>query len=458
MSYKKLNNCFFLFGIVIILLLTVLISAVCFNDDFAFLFFPSCLISSVLCTAFFYRFNNGLISIIMGKFGKPSAKNKKYFDYDKSIVDNIDELKFAVKYGEKSFLFYKQNTREIYQVIKLSDRILIHKCFVENKKIINPITDYTSAESIKKSKNDKIIYFNAIKSVTYRFSETNFSLPVISIISERHRYGFIGLFEKIVLDEVKSFFGDICDVKTGASLKSVLSKNEQKEKTVFEYNVLCLISSISFPYVLYASVLNDDKTHILLSLFMMINVIVLVIAVLFAIIKADYFSLGFIENINDKRKDISFLYLALALPVLLMCSVQTVINIDWYIILIVIFAVPIILMYFLKVFNLNKLSKGAAVVKIIAVAGVFILTSSALVSGVNYIIPLKSDTQSYHITDRYTVHAKSGGEYHYVRIAENGEEKDLRVSSETYENKSDIIDAEKTTGLLGITYLSEKIK
>lgn len=47
-------------------------------------------------------------------------------------------------------------------------------------------------------------------------------------------------------------------------------------------------------------------------------------------------------------------------------------------------------------------------------------------------------------------------EYHYVRIIENGEEQDLRVSSEVYESSSDIVEVEKTTGLLGITYLSKK--
>lgn len=456
MNYKRINNCFFLAGVFIILLSAVFIFAVCFKEYFSDLFLSSCLISSILCTAFFYRFNNGLISIIRGKFGKPSAKNKKYVDYDKAVVDNIDELKSSIEYGEKSILLYKQNTREVYQIIKLSNRILMHQCFIENKKVCNLITDYSSAERIKKSKNDKIIYFNAIKSVTYRFSETNFFLPVIRIVSENHRYEFIGLFEKITLDEIQAFFGDVCNVKAGTSLKAVLSKNAQREKNVFEYNILCLISCISFPYVLFASAFNnDDKIHILLSLFTIINVIALTAAVLLAIIKADCFSLGFIENSNDKRKDISFLYLSLAFPILLMCSVQTVVNMTWYIILIVILALPITLMYFKKAFHLNKLSRGSAIAKMIAVICVFMLTSSALVSGINYTVPVKNNTQSYHIVDRYTVTAKFT-EYHYVRIIENGEEQDLRVSSEVYESSSDIVEVEKTTGLLGITYLSKK--
>lgn len=78
----------------------------------------------------------------------------------------------------------------------------------------------------------------------------------------------------------------------------------------------------------------------------------------------------------------------------------------------------------------------------------------ALVSGINYTVPVKNNTQSYHIADRYTMTAKFT-EYHYVRIIENGEEQDLRVSSEVYEGSSDIVDVEKTTGFLGITYLSK---
>lgn len=445
----KLNNGFFLISIAVTFLSSLLISFL-YKDIAIFEFcYP---ISLFICFFLFYRFNNGLIALARGKFAKPSAKNKKFVDYDK-VIHNADVLRNDDNYGKKYFVAYKQNTREAYQIIKMSDRLVVHRCNIKDKTLTNLITDF-SAE-YKKMKSDTVIYYDSIKSVTFSYSKPNFYLPVIRISANNKYFSFIGLLQALDFSDMKDFFADVCIVKNSKSLNAVLSEKEENDRITYKYNLLCLLICIFFPYVIISN-RTDNIIPWLSAASMVVCILIMITLLILPLVKSDVYCIGFIEKSYDSRKDLSFAYLILLLSILIATHWQTIINFGWFAVLSAILSVVYGFFYFKK-FHINKKeSKSQTITRIILIIFVIVFSSCELVMGLNDTVPIAEQDVSYNIIDKYPVYSKSRESYYAVAYVD-GEKRDLKISFETYEDGSNIIDFKQTTGLLGITYLSEKI-
>jgi hypothetical protein len=457
MNYKKINPLFFFIGVVLSILIGLFNSAL-LNVDFADSFWFFSLISICGCTLCFYRFNNGLIALFRGRFNMPKKSDLKYVDYSKCPIRNIQEFKDTIAYGDKCLIAYKLNSREVYQIIKQPDGLLVSRCYPEKNIAVE--TNYDN--SIEKARNDTFIQYSKIKSVTYKISPNNYFLPIIQISVDKKCFSFIGYLEPFDRKDIDNFFSDITKVKGRNVKKSPDEQINEIEKITFRYNLFALLTCLVAPWNLVASLIGGTGVpRAVWSVYTIISVVLLVIYIYIGLSKSKKYKIDLInDRKNDGKKDISVGLVLLSVSMILSIVLYiSIINWAWYLILCsIVFAVLII-----KYFKSNSLPKGnskenktSRFCMIFSVVFVFVISSGALVSAVNYSVPLKSETRTYSVSEMYIEESDKSVD-HYAKINIDGKKENVRITEETYNSHSSRIDVTKTVGILGIKYLVTEI-
>lgn len=453
-NYQKLNASFFFIGIItctVLQFINAKLLGVGFDD--MKLIFAISLIAVAIC---FYRFNNGLIAVIRGRFGKPKKNDVHFVDYD--LIKNTDEIKAEI--GD-SLLVYKLNSRDAYQIIKQSDRLLLRRIVLSNDpNECNYETDLSNPDNIKFARGDISIRYESIRKITYKLSPSNYYNSIIEILVGKKCYRYIGAIEELDLKAVKEFFDDVFKIKTNKEQEDRVAQRVKAEKKALVFKAVNLLACICVPNVLL-SASATGKARILLSVYALISVLCLLVYLILPIAKPNEFS--FIDSQKsvsrlDNLKDV-LLGLALVSLVMFVSLVvrQTVLNTAWYIILIAVITIPTsvllikrgrLLLGDNKTFE--KIGIVFSVVFFVAIAG------SGIVSGINYAVPVKEYTQTYSISDRWIETGSKGGDHHYVCVRFDGRDEAILVDEDTYYDNSNKIDLVRSRGILGIEYLTQE--
>lgn len=453
-NYQKLNASFFFIGIIactVLQFINAKLLGVGFDD--MKLIFAISLIAVVIC---FYRFNNGLIALIRGRFGKPKKNDVHFVDYD--LIKNTDEIKAEI--GE-SLLVYKLNSRDSYQIIKQSDRLLLRRIVLSNDpNECNYETDLSNPDNIKFARGDISIRYESIRKITYKLSPSNYYNSIIEILVGKKCYRYIGAIEELDLKAVKEFFDDVFKIKTNKEQEDRVAQKVKAEKKALVFKIVNLLACICVPNV-FLSASATGKARILLSVYAMISVLCLLVYLILPIAKPTEFS--FIDSQKtvsrlDNLKDVLLGLVLVSLVMFVSLVVrQTVLNTAWYIILIAVITIPIsvllikrgrLLLGDNKTFE--KIGIVFSVVCFVAIAG------SGIVSGINYAVPVKEYTQTYSISDRWIETGSKGGDHHYVSVRFDGQDEAILVDEDTYYDSSNKIDLVRSRGILGIEYLTQE--
>lgn len=450
-NYQKLNASFFFIGIIASVLLQA-INSVIMKYDFSQLRLIM-IISIVAVIICFYRFNNGLIALIRGRFGKPRKNDLNYVDYDeKKTVFNLKE-----EIGD-TLLVYKLNSRDTYQIIKQKDRLLLRKCVVEHM-LHTCETEETLAnpDSIKFARGDISIRYESIDKITYKISPTNYYAPIIEIKVGKKTYRYIGFLEPFDFEEIEQFFKNACKVNKESNKKK--DEKIKAEKGALLFKILNLISCVVAPNILMSSVYEvKSSAHILTSVYMLISIVILILYILLPIInpkvygyETDYKKLA--KNQNDTLIAILLICLLIMITII---SHQSVINFAWYVILSGGLTAALIYPFVKSSGFYNKLDEPfTRTLSVLAAVLIVALSSASIVSGINYTIPLKSYSQTYTINDKWEQSTSKGGVNYYASIRIDGKDEEVMISSDTYESNSNHIQLVRTRGLFGIEYIAE---
>lgn len=451
-NYRKVNPYFFFIGIGVSVLISFLNSAVSEVDYYVYGW-----ISIIACTLCFYRLNNGLIALIRGRFAKPKRSNLKFVDYDEIPIKDAKDFKNSIAYGEKSLIAYKLNSREVYQLIKQNDGLLIRRCYPE--KGIGVVTDFD--HHLKAVRDDSLIQYSAIKNVTYKISPNNFYLPVISISAGKKHFRFIGYLEPFSRADINAFFSDIVKVRGRNVQKSPEEQINESEHLAFKYNIIALLTCLITPSLYVApSAVGSGASHILWMIYAMISVVLLIIYLYLAVAKSEKYKLDLItDNKSDGKKDVSVGLMLLGISLVFSMFFEvSVINIKWYLILVAVVFVILITLYFkgirLPKFN-DKQNRHKRLFVIIGAVVMFFISSSALVSAVNYAVPLHTQTYTCAVTQMYEEEGRRSTLY-YAEIIVDGREQSIQIDDETYNSKVSRIDVAESTGILGVKYIVEE--
>jgi len=452
LDYKKINPWFFLISVPLCVIMYAYnaITVKASKDQALFMLF----LSVALCVIFFYRFNNGVIALLRGRFAMPSKKDKKFVDYSKPRVENAEEIKEAVSYGEKCLIMYKLNSREVLQIYRKGDRLVVHKCFPDKEQNAL-IFDF---ENAKPSKGDWYIPINGIKSVVFGISKTNYDLPVFSIIRNNKNYRFIGYFEPVTKELLTEFFADICKVKTRNGEETAKRNSVKAERTKFSYNLLHFVTALIAPCMLAVSVIGETgKTRAIASVYMVIALVILQICLLIVILNRNKLIVEYDGNKNSTRElllEFGVINIALFLAVYLR---NYIVNTGYFIVLAaVVFAVLTIIYFKTNPVKKpkkdeTKTDKEIRILMVILTVFVIGVSSANLLLGANYVIPVKTTTQQYAIKE---VEADSeNDDVYFVTVNIDGRNRTVDVSKETVEKNSSFLKAAKTRGILGIEYI-----
>lgn len=456
-NYRKINPYFFFIGIVMTVLISVLNSSLSETEfkDYFLMFGSASLVACVLC---FYRFNNGLIALIRGRFAKPKRNNLRFVDYDDVQIHNIDAFKDSVEYGRKSIIAYKLNSRKVYQIIRQDNGLLIRRCYPEDGAGI--ITDFSKA--YKPAGEDSLIPYSLVRSITYKISPDNFYLPIISISVGKKHFRFIGYLEPFDREDINSFFSGLFRVKGQNVQKNPEEQINEIECITFRYNLTALLTCIVAPSLFVApAAVGAGVSHLLWIVYAAISIALLILYLYLPVAKPKKYKLDLMaDNKSDGKKDISVGLILLSVSMALSMFFEvTVINIKWYLILVTVVFVILITLYFKstdfskKNYKENKYKKLYAV---ICAVFVFSISAAALVSAVNYAVPLRTQTNSYAVVQMYEQKERRGNIKYYADIIVDGTEQTIQIDDETYNSRSSRITAAKSTGILGVQYIVEQ--
>ena len=458
LNYKKINPWFFLASVVLCFMFCTLNASLFENSKGVFL--VMIFASLAICTFSFYRFNNGLIALLRGRFAMPSKKDKWFIDYSKPRFENAEEIKQAVSYGKKCLIMYKLNSRDVLQIYRKGNRLIIHKCFPE-KEQSELIYDF---ENTRRSNKDLIIPISEIKSITCGTSKTNYDLPVFSISRNKKVYHFIGYFEPVSKELLTEFFADICKVRTRSGEEAAKANAQKSEKTKCLYNVLELLTALTVPAMIIVFLMGETSIlRMLGSVYMIITLVLLAVSLIVVIKNKNKLIFDYNDETGkrDSQKELLLEFFVLNAALYLPCFTRTIyLNVVYFAILcIILFA---ILTYFY--FKGNPFKKPRKKAKkstmrermsLVLLTVLFIGFSSAnLVAGANYVIPVKTTTEQYAIfdTERDAEHKDS----YYVTIRVESKEKTISVSKERLSKNASFIKASKTKGILGIEYIRKE--
>lgn len=459
LQYHKLNNWFFLGGILLSALFSVF-NLIVLDSWFKSLFWLFFAVSVILCSSFFYHRNVGLIALIFGFFGKPSKYDTKFIDYSKPVVDDVEHLKEITDFGRSSMLFYQLNKREIYQIVKCNNRLILNKCSLDN----GIITDFSDVDKLKVGKGDYQIPYSAIKSVTYSYSATNYYLPIISIVTAEKQYRFIGFFEEINADEIKSFFSDIPGIKVKIKAKEnsgkQMKQKMEQDKKVFILNVFLLLSSLTFPYAAFLHFFNEHVKG-LITVYAFVNTILLVVYLLLPIVDSKHYALSrdeensiYKEERVYKKKRVTQGVFIAYIFLLTFVFDETYINLWWMIALAAILSIAFIVSYFVAN-NIKYLSGMDKAGRILSVFLVYVFSSVVIVSCVNNLAVIEQSEQACYITAKSYSYSQKAGPHYTAKIDLDGNEHRLHISRNTYESDDNTVNVKKVKGLLGVEYIVE---
>lgn len=463
LKYSKIKNYFFLAGIAVSIVFGLINFFIFDGFNGAVLLCTG--ISIFACICIFYRFNLGVIAIIRGDFGKPPKKDKRFVDYEKPIVKDVQALKELIDYGKSSLLVYKMNTREIYQLVKFDGRLLLNKCTIDK----GLITDFTKLSEMKSGRGHIFVDYKIIDRINYLCTPTNYYLPVINIITNHKQYRFIGLLEELTPESIKLFFDDIPDIKI--NIKStpdspkILSARREKDKRDFNLNFMILLEILFIPYLMYLHTFSNGFMHSMVAIYSAISILLLIVFLLLPIFNSKYYTIGFIDeavSIKGKqntamkysgKKDIKYLVTLIPLYVVLFLTrVETYVNLAWYSILVAVFTAIFMYAFFrsnpVKVTSFKNIA-----VKIVISCFIFLLSGCAIVTTVNNLVIFNQSQSSHNVLDK-SWHSSRNGEAYYAKIRYYDKECWVTISQDEYESNSNILDIEKVRGLLGVEYIA----
>jgi hypothetical protein len=451
-NYKKINPCFFFIGIIVSLAFGALNCKVTNLSSNVFLVYI--FLSIFACSMCFYRFNNGLIALLRGRFAKPKRNDVRYVDYSECPIKNVEDFKADIDYAKSSLIAYKLNSREVYQIIKQSDGLLVRRCYPENGAGVECDFDNT----LKAARGDRFIQYSQIKYVTYKISPNNYYLPIVSISAGNKHFRFIGYLEPFDRKDIDDFFSNIAKVRGKNVKKSPEEQINEVEKLTFKYNVIALLTCVVTPYNLFINIVSSTgKARLLWSIYAVISIVLLIIYLYVALAKSKRYKVDLLNNSkNDGKKDVSIGMVLLSLSIIVsFLMFTTIINFGWYALLCaIVFAVLIV-----KYFKTVKLPKGNSkenktirFCTIITCVIVLMIVSSALVSAVNYAVPVSNDTRSCSVVEMYAEN-NSKGESYYAKVVVDGKKQKVPIDSETYDSHASHINVTKSVGILGVKYI-----
>ena len=458
LNYKKINPWFFLVGVVICFAFCALNASLFENSKGVFLIMI--ITSLAICTFCFYKLNNGLIALLRGRFAMPSKKDNNFVDYSKPRVENAQEIKQAVSYSEKCLIMYKLNSREVLQIYRKGDRLVVHKCFPEKEKS-ELICDFENAVM---SKNDWFIPISEIKSITFGISKTNYDLPIFSINRNNKTYRFIGYFEPVTKELLSEFFADICKVRTRNGEGTAKVNSEKAEKTKFLYNILELLTALTVPAMILVFFVGETSILRLLgSIYMIVTLILLAVSLVVVIKNKNKLIFDYNDETGkrDSQRELLLEFLVLNAALYLPCFAHTVyLNVIYFAVLCtVLFA--ILTYFYFKGNPFKKPGKNAEKSTtlerklFVLLTVLFIGFSSAnLVAGANYVIPVRTTTEQYAILD--TEKDAEDNDLYTVTIRVESKEKTVSVSKERLSKNASFLKATKTKGILGIEYINKE--
>ncbi len=450
MNYRKLNASFFLVGVIFCLLVEGINSVVMgikFSNLLIVILISVCIIA--IC---FYRFNNGVIAILKGRFAKPRKTDLHFVDYD--LVKNKDELISATS---GSLLVYKLNSRDSYQIIKQSDRLLIRKVNIgDSVEDSNLVSD--DFDSVKFARGDISVRYDSLTRVTYKISPDNYYEPIIEIIVGKKHYRYIGYINPLLDSDIKLFFSDIIKVKSLNKSNDRVEKRLENDKRVMAYNILKLVASIFVPNTLlsHAVTVDNKNARIITSIYMIVCVSTMIIFALLPIINPKKYGLFIDEYDKSQRDKVDVAIGPMTIGLLLLIAVvsyETPTNTGWYLFLVGVVFLALFIAFLFRngITNTEKTKKWEQIIISLFIFGIM---SASIVSGINYSIPVKSRVETFHISDRHIESRSKGGDDYYVTVRVDGHDKNVKVDLDTFEDNNSIIKLERTRGILGVEYIA----
>ena len=437
LDFKKLNSYMFLFGAGLSLIVSF-ITSVCFDYGFWTLFLGSL----ALLIVFFYRFNNGLIALLFGEFGVSMFKKHKNLFKHQLTETKTNDLLQAVKYGEKSIIVHRKNTKSYYQIVKRKNSFFIKKC--SSVALNTMITDFESSKQYKGKKNFELM-FHTIKEIWYTVDTDN--QIVIYMSNGKRKFPMVPEFpiELHTIEKFLTFDGynmPLYKETPATEFERVRTENKNK----FIYNVVSVLSSVFTIQCFAASIPSTNLWCSICKLILLGSMWYFAILSFTKPEKYFYYSLFTSENGNRKGYEFrQFLLLLLATLISLLVSI---LNIKTYItISVTVFIVSFIIL-FPKLLRKKKNNTKSANVQIFVATIFLAFVSFVTVFFVNNLY-VKDKTTSFYSVSTY--HYDDGSYYAYIIV--DGKEHSVSTEVADYDNNVPHIEATRVIGLLGIEYI-----
>lgn len=436
LNYKKLNSYMFLAGVVLSAFAS-LITSLCFDFGFWVLF----AISFGLVMVLFYRFNNGLIALLFGEFGVSMFKKHKNIFKHHLTEAKTKELLDAVRYGEKSIIVHRKNTKSYYQIIKRKNSFYIKKC--SSVALNTVITDFDSSKNYKGKKNVEIM-FHAIKDIWYTVDTDNETVLYIS--NGKRKFPMVPEFpiELSSLEEFLRFDSETQLFKETPA--SEFEKVQNEYKNSFIYNVITLLSSV---FVVQCFATGIPRTNLWCAVCILILICSLWYFAVLSFIKPEkYFYYNMFTSEKGNRSGYEYRQILLIAIALLIPIIVSIIDVTKMIALsAVVFFIALVIL-FPKLLRKKKKNTKSANVQILVACIFLALTSVLTVFFVNNMYVKEKSTTVYSVTSYYYDDAS-----HYAYILVDGKEYSVNVETEDYDANTPHVEATRITGLLGIEYI-----
>lgn len=437
LDFKKLNSYMFLFGAGLSLIVSF-ITSVCFDYGFWTLFLGSL----ALLIVFFYRFNNGLIALLFGEFGVSMFKKHKNLFKHQLTETKTNDLLQAVKYGEKSIIVHRKNTKSYYQIVKRKNSFFIKKC--SSVALNTMITDFENSRQFKGKKNFELM-FHAIKEIWYTVDTDNET--VIYMSNGKRKFPMVPEFP-IDLDILENFltFDDYDKPLFNETSASEFERVQKENKEKFIYNLVSVFASVFTIQCLAAAVPS-------INLWCSICKIVLLgsmwyFAVLSFIKPEKYFYYNMFTSEKGNRSGYEFRQFLLLLLAILITLFVSILNVKTYITISAVLFILAFIILFPKLLRKKKKNTKSANVQIIVATLFLVFTSFVTVFFVNNFYIKDKSTSTYSVS---TYYYDDGSYYAYILV--DGKEHSISAEMDDYDNNVPHAEATRVTGLLGIEYI-----
>lgn len=437
LNFKKLNSYMFLFGVGLSLIASI-ITSLCFDWGFWTLFLGSL----ALVTVFFYRFNNGLIALAFGEFGVSMFKKQKNLFRYQLTESKTNELLKAVKYGEKSIIVRRKNTKSYYQIVKRKNSFFIKKC--SSVALNTMITDFESSKQFKGKKNFELM-FHSIKEIWYTVDTDNET--VIYMTNGKRKFPMVPEFP-IDLSSLEEFlsYEDYDGILFKETPESEFERvqNENKNKLIF--NFVTVFSSVFTIQCFAASV---PSTNLWCAICKLILLGCLWYFVVLSFLKPEkYFYYNLFTSEKNSREGYEVRQVLLLLITMLTTFFVSILNFKRILSFSTVVFIIAFVILFPKLLRKKKKNTKSANVQIIVATIFLAIVSFITVFFVNNFYIKETSTSAYSVSRYYY---DDGSYYAYILV--DGKEYSAFADLEDYEANSPHIEATRITGLLGIEYI-----